>query len=106
MCSVKLGAREIVNAVFAFSNNVLDLVDPNIAGVARFKSTAGPESHVMHCEDNCAEKANIVSVKRAIDKYVLIKPGGSLFRHVQGVGRVYLASLGLRITAMSVSNHS
>ena len=95
MRTVQLGAREVVNTVFAFGDNVLDLVDPNITGVTRFQSTPRSKPHVVHCEDDCAKKAEMFSVKRTIDEYVLIKPCGNLFRHVQGVWGYYLASLGL-----------
>ena len=76
-----------MNAVFTLGNNVLDLIDPYVACVARLKSAASSKAHIMNREYDCAEESQILVVKRAIDKDVLMKICWDFFdlrfRHVR-----------------------
>jgi hypothetical protein len=50
------------------------------------------KAHIMNCEYDCAEESQILVVKRAIDKDVLIKVDwdslGLRFRHVRMLGSI------------------
>ena len=76
-----------MNAVFRLGNNVLNLIDPHVAGITCFETTAGSKSHIVDCEYDRTEKRQIVFIERTIDKYVLSKPGGILLTGAVGLWR-------------------
>lgn len=62
-----------MDAVFTLGYDVLDLVDPDLAGVAGFQRSPRPKTHVVHREDYGAEEWQVLIIKRAVDEDVLVK---------------------------------
>lgn len=80
----KLSARNIVDAVTAFSDYPTDLVKSVVRRIVRLKRATRDEARPDYSEYHCVEELTIFRVKGAIDENVSIFPG-HLFLGVQGV---------------------
>lgn len=81
---VNFGSRYVVNAVFAPFNQVLDFVEPGLAGIAEILSTGGLEAQVVYCEYDRMEKRLVWIIKRAVyeDIPVVILRGEEFWHEV------------------------
>lgn len=71
MDCVKLCTRNVVNTVLALFNQILNLVEARLSGIANIFRALRAETHVINCKDNRVEKGLIEVVEGTVDKYVL-----------------------------------
>ena len=65
-----------MDAVLAFSNDVLNLAKPELSCIAGFKRAARSKSYVVNGKDYGVEQRRIQVVEWAIDKDIFVKLWG------------------------------
>lgn len=75
---VELGPRKVMNAVAAFLDQAVNLIDPSLATVVELPCRAGAESAEEDREDECAKSRSEGLVERAVDEDVVSRQGAAL----------------------------
>lgn len=83
---IELGAREIVDAVPAFLDQAVELVDAGLAAIVELAGRASLEAAGMDGEDQRLEDRCIIRVERAVDEDVVGRQAGAGRQIICGPG--------------------
>jgi hypothetical protein len=69
--SGRLGARDVVNAPTAVSDQGDDFLETNLAAVVAFQSAAWPQPACGDSEDECVADWPVLGVERTVEEHIL-----------------------------------